>query len=271
MDVSSPGVHLHHCPNLVLTFVLFASVPQKCQHCKVRNKPFWISMAQWPQSSLHLTPKGRSFIWSLDFRIITFWLFYSKVDEKQIFKYAHHLARIGVKGVYILGTTGESYSLAIGEKILLVKTWRTALDEVFKETGKKIVAIVNISATCVNEIHCLATLVDSLQFDGLALLPPIYYRINNCKQLIGYINSIVGKHASTIPFLYYHIPSFTGELACKLKPKIQNQLPQSQNPKFLKDIDLLELLKNFSLKSNLQLNSSNSLAKPFNQYHSFVQ
>src|SRR5699024_616011 len=75
-------------------------------------------------------------------------------------------------------------------------------------------AIVNVSSTVVKDIERLAAKVEALRFDGVALLPPIYYSVSNREQLVDYIKSIVQPLQT--PFLYYHIPSMSGELKCKL-------------------------------------------------------
>lgn len=140
------------------------------------------------------------------------------VDVSQIGKYAKYLFEIGVKGVFILGTTGESYSLSLDEKLLLVRGWNSALKQLYSDHGCKMMAIVNLSATCVAEIKCLATEVESLeQLTGVALLPPLYYRVTSSRQLVNYVHSILASCPSS-PFLYYHIPSFTGALNCNLPP-----------------------------------------------------
>ena len=136
---------------------------------------------------------------------------YSELDVSQIERYAQYLIRIGVKGVFILGTTGEGYSLTLEEKIQLLEAWRHALDQ----NNNKLIAIVNISSTVVSEVMKLGQVVEQLVFDGTALLPPIYYTAPTVDHLVRYIKHILDRGAPNTPFLYYHIPSFTGELKCK--------------------------------------------------------
>ena len=118
-----------------------------------------------------------------------------------------------MKGVYIIGTTGEGYSLALNEKISLIQAWRKAIDALPNEN--RLVAVVNVSSTVVSEIFQLAAKVEELNFDGVALLPPIYYQATTICHLTKYIKQILDKCAQNTPFLYYHIPSFTNELKCK--------------------------------------------------------
>lgn len=136
-----------------------------------------------------------------------------ELNVTQIESYVKYLARIGVKGAYIIGTTGEGYSLTFKEKIDLVNAWRKALDKLEAEGGK-ITAVVNISSTIVPEVHQLAAEVNRLGFDGIALLPPIFYAYPSMGHLVNYLKSIMDKSAPNTPLVFYHIPDFTGPLKC---------------------------------------------------------
>ncbi|OTF78740.1 hypothetical protein BLA29_014272, partial [Euroglyphus maynei] len=70
-----------------------------------------------------------------------------QLNTNQIVDYARHLINIGVKGVYILGTTGESFTLTLEEKCHLIRAWNDALLKLEDtEGGKHLLAIVNVSA-----------------------------------------------------------------------------------------------------------------------------
>lgn len=137
----------------------------------------------------------------------------SKLDTSPIKAYAAYLVRIGVQGVYIIGTTGEGYSLSLSEKLSLVEAWRAAIDAL--PADHKLVSVVNVSSTVLHEAVTLAAKVEALNFDGMALLPPIYYQAPTKDHLVEYVKDVVNRGAPKTPFLYYHIPSFTGELKCK--------------------------------------------------------
>lgn len=95
----------------------------------------------------------------------------------------------------------------------LVEAWRAALDAL--PAGRKLVSVVNVSSTVLSEAVALAAKVEQLNFDGIALLPPIYYVAPTKEHLVEYVKDVVNRGASKTPLLYYHIPSFTGELKCK--------------------------------------------------------
>lgn len=150
-------------------------------------------------------------------------LFSRDLDTSQIPAYANHLTSIGVKGVYILGTTGEGFSLTLMEKVRLVRSWAHTLDK--QPEGQRLLAIVNVSSTVVHEALELASHVEELGLDGIALLPPIYYQYGSVNELVAYCKLIVDR-VPTLPLLYYHIPFLTGELKCKYSP-IQFELNSS--------------------------------------------
>ncbi len=114
--------------------------------------------------------------------------------------------------MFISGTTGEGFLLSVNERLSLIQAWRQALDQL-KDT-QQLLAIVNVSSTVVDDVESLASKVESLGFDGVALLPPIYYTVSTREQLVGYLKPILQKAAPGTPFLYYHIPSLSGELKC---------------------------------------------------------
>lgn len=138
-----------------------------------------------------------------------------ELDVSQIDGYVRHLVEIGVKGAYVIGTTGEGYSLAVKEKLQLVNAWAEALKNLEK-SGKKLTVVINCSSTIVPDIHELAAEVERLGFDGVALLPPIYYQYPNLDFLINYLKSVATKSSPNTPLVFYHIPDFTGVLKFEL-------------------------------------------------------
>lgn len=158
------------------------------------------------------------------------------MNTNQIVDYARHLVNIGVKGVYILGTTGESFALTFEEKCQLINAWHEALIQLDRE-DKHLLAIVNVSAMSIKESEPLARLV-SMQlnrFNGIALLAPIFYKVGNANQLVSYIGSILNKTDGQIPFLYYHFPDRTGQQNFELESFVEKAmecLPQFSAIKF---------------------------------------
>lgn len=123
-----------------------------------------------------------------------------------------YLVSIGVKGLYISGTTGEVFNLSLQEKLLLIQAYKEALDKLPKE--QKLLTMVLVSSTVVKEVIELTKKVEELGFDCVALLPPIYYTVTTKNELINYLK-LVAEAAPNTPLLYYHSPLKTGELKCE--------------------------------------------------------
>jgi N-acetylneuraminate lyase len=133
------------------------------------------------------------------------------VDVSQIPKYLTYLVDNKVDGLYICGTTGEGYSLTNDEKIAIVKAWRQAIDT---QKANHLLAVVNVSSTCLKESLLLSKHVESLGFDAIAVLPPIYYKPTTVDEWVNYMKAF-GRAAPTIPLYYYHNARRVGELSCK--------------------------------------------------------
>lgn len=127
---------------------------------------------------------------------------------------------IGVKGVYILGTTGESFTLTFDEKYQIIQAWYKAIQQLDSEmdnNNNQFLAIVNITSMSLNESKKLLKLMKNLQrFNAWALLAPIFYPVTNVDQFITMIKDISIDTDCQLPFLYYHFPDRTGQQNCKL-------------------------------------------------------
>lgn len=123
--------------------------------------------------------------------------------------YAEYLNSIGVKGVFILGTVGESFALSLKEKCLIIEAWANALKSI------NLLAIVNISSMSIADIDETRRLVEQKNcFTGIGLLQPLYYRTMDEHQMLAYCKHIIDQSNGTLPLLYYHFPEQTGPANC---------------------------------------------------------
>lgn len=127
--------------------------------------------------------------------------------------YLQHLIKIGVKGLYLTGTTGEVFTLTLEEKIAMIEAYKSALDQL--PESQKLLTMVLVSSTVNKDVIKLAKRVEELGFDCIALLPPIYYTANTKNELVTYVKQIAQQGAPNTPILYYNSPMKTGELKCK--------------------------------------------------------
>ena len=118
-------------------------------------------------------------------------------------KQAEHLLRNGVTAVFIGGTTGESHSLSLAERLLLAERWAA----VGKGTPLKVV--VHVGANCLADARTLAAQAQQLGATAIAAMSPSYFKPPTLDVLVECCRKVAAA-APTVPFYFYDIPSFTG-------------------------------------------------------------
>lgn len=132
-----------------------------------------------------------------------------QLDISQVPAYLKYLIKIGAKGVYVHGTTGEGVSLSNDEKKSLTQAWVDAI----KVSKSNLLCVINVSATCIEETKDHVQFCSRLAVDALAVLPPFYYRPSQIEQLVAYLQD-VSSFGPDLPLLYYHFPAIT-HVTCK--------------------------------------------------------
>ncbi len=118
-------------------------------------------------------------------------------------KQAEHLRRNGVKIVFIGGTTGESHSLTVDERLALATQW----SEVAR--GTELQVVVHVGANCLADSRALAAQAQALNASAIAALAPSYFKPKSVEVLIACCREIASA-APALPFYFYDIPGFTG-------------------------------------------------------------
>lgn len=121
------------------------------------------------------------------------------VVEKQ----AAHLLKGEVGTVFINGTTAESSSLTVDERLALAQRW----SEVVRGTPLRMV--VHVGANCLADSRALAAQAQQLGAAAIAALAPSYFKPRSVDVLISCCAEISAAAPET-PFYYYDIPSLTG-------------------------------------------------------------
>jgi N-acetylneuraminate lyase len=116
---------------------------------------------------------------------------------------AELLSRSGVKSVFVGGSTGESHSLTVVERLALAKRW----SEVVRGTDLQL--IVHVGSNCLHDARELATHAQSIHAKAISALSPSYFKPRSLETLIDCCASIV-MHATETPFYFYDIPVLTG-------------------------------------------------------------
>jgi N-acetylneuraminate lyase len=116
---------------------------------------------------------------------------------------AAHLLRNGVKTVFIGGTTGESSSLTVEERLALAKRW----SEVAR--GTEIKVIVHVGGNCIADARTLAAQAQQLGATAISALSPSYFKPRSLDALVACAADIAAAAPET-PFYFYDIPVMTG-------------------------------------------------------------
>src|SRR5262249_26108109 len=121
------------------------------------------------------------------------------VVEKQ----AEHLLRTGVHTVFLGGSTGESHSLTVEERLALARRW----SEVVR--GSPLRLVVHVGSNCLADGLTLAAQAQSLGAAAIAALAPSYFKPRSLDALVTCCAEIAGA-APALPFYFYDIPVLTG-------------------------------------------------------------
>lgn len=123
-----------------------------------------------------------------------------EVNYEPIPAYAELLAKNGLKGVFINGSSGEGYMLTEDERIKLAEAWIKAVPADFK-------VIVHVGSPCVKQSRRLAEHAMEIGAWGIGAMATPFPKIGSIEQLTRYCEEIASA-APSLPFYYYHIPAF---------------------------------------------------------------
>lgn len=124
------------------------------------------------------------------------------INLKPIPAYAAMLAKNGLKGVFINGSSGEGYMLTPEERKMLAEAWVAAVPKGFK-------VIVHVGSCCLKESVSLAAHAAGIGAWGIGSMAPPFPKIGRVEELVLYCEAIAAA-APDLPFYYYHIPAFNG-------------------------------------------------------------
>lgn len=124
------------------------------------------------------------------------------VNLEPIETYANMLAKNGLKGVFINGSSGEGYMLTVEERMQLAERWVAVAPKDFK-------VIVHVGSCCLRDSVRLAKHAQQLGVWGIGSMAPPFPHIGRIEELVEYCETIADA-APNLPFYYYHIPAFNG-------------------------------------------------------------
>jgi N-acetylneuraminate lyase len=114
---------------------------------------------------------------------------------------ARLLRESGVRGAFICGTTGESLSLTMSERMRIAEAWVEA-------AAGTMPIVVHVGANSVVDAKALAAHATKFGADAVAVMAPNFFK-PNLDDLIDYCAAIA-EAAPNTPFYFYDIPSMTG-------------------------------------------------------------
>lgn len=136
------------------------------------------------------------------------------VSKEAAGKLARHYAEIGVKGLYVGGSTGEGLLQSVEER-------KATLEAVMDEVRGELTVIAHVGAPSTRDSVELSKHAEALGADAISAVPAIYYRLSP---------NAVEQHwqamidSTSLPFIIYHIPQTTGfQLSTALLAKMASQ------------------------------------------------
>jgi len=126
-----------------------------------------------------------------------------QLNLKAVEKQAEHLFRNGVNTVFICGSTGESHSLTVEERLALIQRW----SEVVRDSKQRLV--VHVGSNCLADARALAAHAQKIGAAAVAALAPSYFKPQSLDMLIACCGDIASA-APALPFYFYDIPVLTG-------------------------------------------------------------
>lgn len=125
-----------------------------------------------------------------------------EVNLEPIPAYAAMLAKNGIKGVFINGSSGEGYMLTEEERMLLAEKWIESAPKDFK-------VIVHVGSTCVKQSNKLAAHAQKAGAWGIGAMASPFPKAGRIEELVKYCEEIACG-APNLPFYFYHIPALSG-------------------------------------------------------------
>ncbi|MEA1878029.1 MAG: dihydrodipicolinate synthase family protein [Bacteroidota bacterium] len=120
------------------------------------------------------------------------------VNLDVIDEYAAKLKNNGLRGAFICGSTGESASLSVEERILIAGKWLQHQSSEFR-------IYVHIGTNSIKDACVLAKHAEENGAFAIAATGPSYFKPGTVMVLVRFMKEIAAA-ASQTPFYYYHIP-----------------------------------------------------------------
>lgn len=109
----------------------------------------------------------------------------------------------GVAGVFVCGSTGESHSLSLEERMALADRWAAT------SKGTSLQLIIHVGSNCLRDAQTLVRHAATLNAHAVSAQAPSYFRPRSVAELCDWCQQIAASAPET-PFYFYDIPVMTG-------------------------------------------------------------
>ena len=125
------------------------------------------------------------------------------VNCGQVPAQAGHLAKLGVRGVFVGGTTGECLSLTTGERANLFEAWGGAA----RDNGQTFVA--HVGHNSLPDAQALVRAAHDSGADAISAMAPTFFKPADAGELCDWFVELT-RSAPGMPFYFYDIPPMSG-------------------------------------------------------------
>lgn len=118
------------------------------------------------------------------------------LDEAGTRQFIRHLLSYGIGGLYLTGSTGETFLMDSAERMRQVEI-------VMEEVGDKVPVVVHVGAMSTRASIALAKHAEQLGAAGISSVPPFYFKYN-ADQIFGFYRDVA--QSTSLPMIVYNIP-----------------------------------------------------------------
>ncbi len=120
------------------------------------------------------------------------------------------LSKSGVKGIALLGSTGEFSHFDIPDRVRLTQ---------FAVKRSRVPVVVNVSHSCADGALVLAREAASSGAAALLLMPPYFFRYSR-EDVAAFFQYFMSEFEASTPVFLYNVPFFTNEIALETAEEI---------------------------------------------------
>lgn len=122
-----------------------------------------------------------------------------RINDKALERLVKHNIKMGVKGFYVCGSTGEAFLLSRDERKHVMETVRAVAPDS--------TLIAHVGSINEEEAIDLAVYAEKLGYNAVSSVTPFYYKFS-FDEIKSYYFGI--SNSVSLPMLVYYIPSFSG-------------------------------------------------------------